>query len=311
MQLSRAARADLPPLRHERLKGVLMRLAAITAFSITAATIKLAYDHGVTTPEMMFYRSLFGLPPLIGWILWLRQWDAWRTGRPVAHLGRGIVGLVSMGLAFSALDMLPLAEATSISFGAPLFALALSAPFLGERVGLARWAAVIAGFIGMLIVMQPGGSLPLLGTSVALAAAVGVACVTVMLRSISRTERTPTIVLWFTIFSIAVTGLLMPWFGQSHDARTWALLIAVGLCGGLGQLFLTASLRFAPIATLAPFDYVQLVYSVLLGWLIWSAHPAWTTWLGAGIIIASVLATFRMDPKGDQPEPAGPAVGEA
>jgi drug/metabolite transporter (DMT)-like permease len=159
--------------------------------------------------------------------------------------------------------------------------------------------------------MQPGGSLPLLGTGVALAASVGVACVTVALRSISRTESTPTIVFWFTIFSIAATGLLMPWFGQWHDARTWALLVALGLCGGLGQLFLTASLRFAPIATLAPIDYIQLVYSVALGWLIWSAQPGWTTWVGAGVIIASVLATFWMNPRREQPDPAGPAVGEA
>lgn len=301
----------LPPLRNERLKGVLMRIAAISAFSAMAATIKLAYDHGVSTPEMMFYRSLFGLPPLLGWIIWLRQWDAWRTARPLAHLGRGAIGLLSMSLAFSALWLLPLAEATTISFAAPLFALALSAPFLGERVGLSRWAAVLVGFTGVLIVMQPGGSLPLLGTSVALAAAAGVACVTVALRSISRTESTPTIVLWFTILSVLATGLLMPWYGQGHDSRTFALLVGVGLLGGLGQLFLTASLRFAPIATLAPIDYAQLIYSVLLGWLIWGTQPAWTTWIGAGVIIASVLATLRMKPGSGQSEPAGPAVAEA
>ena len=312
MMLQKTSRTrELPPLRHERVKGVLMRLAAITSFSLMAAIIKLAYDRGVTTPEMMFYRCLFGLPPLLGWIAWLGQWDAWRTARPGAHFGRGLIGLASMALAFSALGLLPLAEATTISFAAPLFALALSAPLLGERVGWSRWAAVLAGFAGVVVVMRPGGSLPVLGTSVALLAALGVAFVTVALRSISRTEGTPTIVLWFTTFSIVVTGLLMPWFAQVHDAATWGLLVALGLCGGMGQLFLTASLRFAPIATLAPIDYAQLVYAVLLGWLIWGAQPAWTTWAGATIIIGSVLVTFWMKPAGDQPEPAGPAVAEA
>lgn len=270
-----------------------MRLAAITGFSIMAALIKLAGEHGAATPEIMFYRSLFGLPPLLLWIGWTRQWGAWRTNRPGAHVARSVIGLSSMALAFSALALLPLAEATTISFAAPLFALALSAPVLGERVGGARWAAVLAGFAGVIVVMQPGSEqLPLYGTLVALAAALGVACVTVTLRSISRTESTQTTVLWFTLFSLAVTGALLPWFGQVHDAQTWLILIGVGLFGGIGQLGLTASLRYAPIATLAPIDYLQLLYSVLFGWLLFDAQPAWTTWAGALLIIASVLFTF-------------------
>lgn len=285
--------ADLPPLRHDRLRGIAMRVTAIAFFSAMAAAIKLAYDHGVSTPETMFYRSLFGLPPLLVWIAWFGRWDVWRTARPGAHFARGAIGLVSMGLGFSALALLPLAEASTLSFVAPLFALALSAPLLGERVGTARWLAVAAGFAGVVIVMRPCGSLPLLGTAVALGAALGVACVTVALRSISRTEGTLTIVFWFTIFTLMVTGALMPWFGEAHDARTWALLVTLGLCGGVGQLALTASLRYAPIATLAPFDYLQLVLAVAFGWFIWGTQPAWTTWIGAGVIIASVLATFQ------------------
>lgn len=311
MQRARAAATDLPPLRHDRVRGVALRLAAITGFSAMAATIKLAYEHGVSTPEAMFYRSFFALPIILGWIVAGRHWGVWRTKRPGAHAMRGIVGLLSMALGFSALGLLPLAEATTISFAAPLFALALSAPFLGERVGAGRWLAVFAGFAGVVIVMQPGGTLPLLGTGVALGAAAGVACVTVMLRSISRTEGTLTTVFWFTIFSIVVTGMLMPWVGQWHDTRTWLLLLTIGLTGGVGQLCLTASLRYAPIATLAPIDYAQLIYAVLLGWALWGAQPAWTTWAGAAVIIASVLSTFRMRRRSDPLDPASPAVGEA
>ncbi len=284
----------LPPLRIERAKGVLLRLAAITGFSVMAALIKLAFERSVSTPEIMFYRSLFGLPPLLAWIAWERQWGAWRTRRPGAQLARSVIGLASMTLGFSALALLPLAEATTISFAAPLFALALSAPFLGERVGRARALAVLAGFAGVLIVVQPGGGqLPVLGVAVALGAAFGVACVTVTLRSISRTESTQTTVLWFTIFSVIATGALLPWFGQAHDGPTWLLLIAIGLSGGIGQLGLTASLRFAPIATLAPVDYLQLLYAVTFGWLLFDMQPALTTWAGAALIIASGLSTFR------------------
>lgn len=293
----------LPPLRHDRLRGIVMRLVAITCFSIMAALIKLSFERGAATPEVMFYRSFLGLPPLLLWIAWDRKWDAWRTARPLAHLGRSVIGIISMTLGFSALALLPLAEATTISFGAPLFALALSAPLLGERVAAAKWLAVAFGFTGVAIVMQPGGDLPLVGTLVAVGAALGVAFVTVTLRSISRTESTQTTVLYFTLFVTLVTGALLPWFGRPHDLETWLLLVGVGLFGGVGQIGLTASLRFAPIATLAPLDYLQLLYAVVFGWFLFDAQPALTTCAGAALIIVSVLATL---PRKRKAEEVGP-----
>jgi drug/metabolite transporter (DMT)-like permease len=296
----REAASPHPPLRHDSARGIAMRLAAITSFSIMAALIKLAFEAGASTPEIMFYRSTLGLPPLLVWIAWRRRWSAWRTARPMAHVARGVIGLGSMACAFSAIALLPLAEATTISFAAPLFALALSAPFLGERVSRRQWGAVAVGFAGVLIVTQPGGDLPLLGAIVALAAALGVSLVTVTLRSISRTEGTDTTVLWFTLLVTLVTAVLLPWFGQRHGLVTMLILVAIGLTGGVGQIALTSSLRFAPIATLAPFDYLQLVYAVAFGWLLFDAHPALTTWAGAGLIIISVLSTLRMRKKAEE-----------
>jgi drug/metabolite transporter (DMT)-like permease len=268
-----------------------------------AALIKLSFSHGASTPEVMFYRSFFGLPPLLAWIAWDRRWDAWRTQRPLAQLGRSVIGLGSMLMGFSALALLPLAEASTISFVAPLFALALSAPLLGERVGMRQWVAVAFGFIGVIIVMQPGGDLPLVGTLVALGAALGVALVTVTLRSLSRTESTQTTVLWFTIFVTIVTGVLLPWTGSWHDLPTWLLLVAIGLTGGIGQIGLTGSLRFAPIATLAPLDYLQLLLAVLFGWWLFDAQPALSTLAGAALIIVSVLSTL---PRRKKAEEVGP-----
>lgn len=286
------------PARQNRLWGIGLRVGAATSFGIMAAMIKLGDQAGVSLPELAFYRFAFGLPPLLAWMALTGDLGAWRTERPLAHLLRGVLGLGTMVLAFSALIWLPLAEAATIGFVAPLFSVILSALILRERVGRYRWSAVAIGFIGVLIVMQPAGThLPAIGLTLALAAALGVAAVTITIRQISRTESTPTIVLWFTLFSMVATGALLPWFGQAHDARTWAILVVLGLAGGVGQLFLTSSLRFAPIPVVVPFDYTQLLWAVLLGWAIWDARPVATTWIGAAVIVASGLYTLYREHK--------------
>jgi len=285
--------AAASPLQQNRLLGIGLRVGAATSFGLMGAAIKLGAAHGVNIVEAIFYRFAFGLPPLLLWMALSGSLGAWRTARPLAHLWRGVIGLSTMLLGFTAVTLLPLAEATTLSFVAPLFSVALSAFFLGEQVGRYRWTAVAVGLAGVMVVMQPGGThLNPLGLSLAVLAALGVAGVTITLRQIGRTERTPTIVLWFTCFSMLGTGLFMPFYGQAHDGATWAILVGLGLSGGIGQLFLTSSLRFAPVPVVVPFDYSQLLWAVLLGWLLWDMHPAATTWLGAAIIVGSGLYTL-------------------
>ena len=286
------------PLQQNRLLGIGLRVGAATSFAFMGATIKLAAEHGVSLAETAFYRFAFGLPPLLIWIALTGSFGSWRTARPLAHLWRGTLGLSTMVVAFSGVMLLPLAEATTLSFIAPLFSVALSALFLAEQVGRHRWTAVAVGLLGVVIVMQPGGThLNSTGLACAVLAALGVAGVTITLRQIGKTERTPTIVLWFTCFSTLVTGLFMPFYVQAHDAQTWAILIGLGSAGGIGQLFLTSSLRFAPVPVVVPFDYTQLLWAVMLGWLLWGTHPAATTWLGAGIIVGSGLYTLYREHK--------------
>jgi drug/metabolite transporter (DMT)-like permease len=285
------AASPAPP--QNRLLGIGLRVGAATCFAVMAAAIKLGHEAGIATVELVFYRFAFGLPPLMAWIAVTGSWSAWRTERPLAHLTRGALGLATMALAFSALAFLPLAEAATIGFVAPLFAVMLSALLLGEAVGRYRWSAVIVGFAGVLVVMRPGGTdLPPLGLALALGSALGVAAVTIAIREIGRTERTPTTVLWFTAFAMVASGMLLPFVAEAHSPGEWALLAALGLAGGVGQLFLTSSLRFAPVPVVVPFDYVQLVWAVLLGWAIWEARPPATTWVGAAIIVASGLFTI-------------------
>lgn len=294
--------------QQSRLLGIGLRVGAVAGFAVMAAMIKLGYQAGISTVELTFYRFAFGLPPLLLWIAWSRNFAAWRTGRPLAHAWRAAAGLTTMVLAFSALAWLPLAEATTLSFAAPLFAIILSALVLGEKVGPHRWSAVALGFVGVLIVMQPEGShLPAAGLLLAAAAAFGVGVTTITIRQIGRTEGTQTIVLYFSLLSLPAVGLLMPFFGRAHDGPEWLILFALGSFGGIAQLLLTASLRYAPVPVVVPFDYTQLLWAVLLGWLVFADRPAATTWLGAAAIIASGLYTLYREHRLGREEAREPA----
>lgn len=279
--------------KQNRLLGIGLRVGAMAGFAVMAAMIKLGYAAGIPTVELTFYRFAFGLPPLLLWIAWSRNFSVWRTRRPLAHAWRAVAGLTTMVLAFSALEYLPLAESTTLSFAAPLFAVILSALVLGEKVGPQRWGAVALGFVGVLLVMRPEGShLPPIGLLLAALAAFGVGVTTITIRQIGATESTQTIVLWFSLLSLPVLGMLMLFHGSAHDGREWLILFALGSFGGIAQLLLTASLRFAPVPAVVPFDYTQLLWAVLLGWLVFADAPAPTTWLGAAIIVASGLYTL-------------------
>lgn len=279
--------------QQNRLLGIGLRIGAVAGFAFMAAMIKLGYAAGISTVELTFYRFAFGLPPLLLWIAWSRNYAAWRTARPFAHGWRALAGLTTMVLAFSALAYLPLAEATTLSFAAPLFAVILSALVLGERVGRHRWSAVALGLVGVLVVMRPEGSqIPPVGLLLGALAAFGVGVTTITIRQIGKTEGTQTIVLWFSLLSLPAVGALMPFYGGAHDGRGWLILFALGSFGGIAQLLLTASLRYAPVPAVVPFDYTQLLWAVLLGWLVFGDRPASTTWLGAAIIIASGLYTL-------------------
>jgi drug/metabolite transporter (DMT)-like permease len=281
-----------------RFLGIALRIGATTCFAFMAATIKLGHQAGISTPELAFYRFAIGLIPLLAWIAWSGNHGAWRTERPMAHITRAAIGLTTMLLAFASLAYLPLAESTTIGFAAPLFAVALSALVLKEKVGRHRWSAVALGFVGVLIVMRPGGAqVPMVGLMLAILAAFGVGVVTIAIRQIGRTEGTQTTVLWFSLLSMVALAPLLPFHARFHDLRSWGILIALGLFGGLGQLCLTSSLRFAPVSVVVPFDYTQLLWAVLLGYLLFGNHPPATTWAGAAVIIASGLYTLYREHK--------------
>lgn len=281
-----------PDPTHEQIvRGILLRIGAVACFSVMVALLKLTAQRGMNAPEMMFYRSLAGMPVVVVWVMHRTSLSDLRPNRPVAHIWRSGFGLVSMVLTFQALILLPLAEATTINFTAPVFSTILSWLVLRELVGPHRWMAVVIGFIGVLVVARPGGSsLPMLGVAVGLAAAFGQATVTVMLRRLQHSEPIAAIVFWFAAAGTVVGGLLLPIFGQSHDVATYLLVAAAGTCGGIAQLMMTASLQ-APVSVVTPFDYLQLVGAIILGWLLFASVPSVYTVLGASLIASSGLYT--------------------
>ncbi|WP_295170480.1 DMT family transporter [uncultured Brevundimonas sp.] len=277
------------------VRGILLRIAAAGCFSIMTATLKLASQDGVAAPEMLFYRAFFGLPVVVAWVLTQPGGlSALSTRRPLAHLGRSALGVAAILCLFQTLTLLPLADATTLSFTAPIFATILSFFVLKEAVGPRRWAAVVVGFIGVIVVMRPGvghSVLPLAGVAFALIGAVLTAGVTITLRQLRDTEHVAAIVFWFFVACSVVGAILLPFVGHWHALGTLGLLIGSGVAGGLAQLFMTASLQKAPVAVVAPFDYLQIVGAIVFGWWLMAATPTLTTLAGAALIASSGLYT--------------------
>jgi drug/metabolite transporter (DMT)-like permease len=272
--------------------GIGLRLASVGFYSIMAALFKLTSEQGVVAPEMLFYRAIFGLPAVLLWVVLGPGLGALATRRPLAHVWRSALGIASILCTFQALIMLPLADATTISFTAPAFATILSWLLLREHVGKHRWFAVLFGFLGVLIVMRPGGSglqLPVGGVAIGLVAAVGTAGVVITLRQMRHTEHVAAIVFWFFAASAVVGALLLPFVGRVHETSTILLLAVAGIAGGLMQITLTASLQKAPVSVLSPFDYLQIVGALILGWLLLAEVPTVSTLAGAALIVASGL----------------------
>ncbi|MBO9624064.1 MAG: DMT family transporter [Sphingomonas sp.] len=270
--------------------GLALRLFAIACLSTMSALIKLAETRGATLVETMFHRQLWAVPLVTGWIAMGPGLASVKTSRFGAHVSRTAVGVTGMFFTFGAVLLLPLAEATTLQFTVPIFATILGAVLLREPTGWHRWGAVIAGFVGVLIVAQPwSGHFPFYGAVVGLLAALFVAIVAVLLRQLGRTESTGTTVFWFSVLSLPPLGIAYAFQLQAHDAATWAILVGIGLIGGMGQLALTGSLRFAPVSAVVPMDYSSLIWGTLYGWAIFGAWPTPYTWIGAPLIIASGL----------------------
>ncbi|MDB5799342.1 MAG: putative permease, superfamily [Rhodocyclales bacterium] len=231
-------------------------------------------------------------------------------------MGRGLVSTQRGGLVFAramclvgitlcmmfALRRLPLAEATSILFVAPLLVVLLARPVLQERIGVVRWSAVLVGFCGVLLVVRPSGALDGIGVAFALVTALSSTVYQLLTRILSHTEN-PVVMLYYSALAgTIVFGLSLPWFWFDAMPSTLEALLycSLGLLGFVGHLCFTLAFRDAPASLLAPVTYLQLVWAGLLGWLIFGQIPDGYTLFGMSIVAASGVAVAIM---GRQPEP--------
>lgn len=276
-----------PPSQRVAL-GIALRVAAMACMACLSALVKWTGGRGVPVFEIIFFRNLFAFVPLLLYVWRTTGFSVIKTKRPMGHFARSVVGLTGMVCGFSAVQYLPLTEATALQFASPLFMTALSALMLSEPVGRHRWGAVIVGFVGVLIMARPiPGHMNVPGVTLGVLSALGAAGAMVAIRQISDTEKGPTIVFYFTLGGamLGLVGSAFHWV--KPDPVTLAALIVAGLIGGVGQLFLTEALRNAPIGVIAPFDYTQLVWATIFGLVVWGETPHPLTLIGAVIVAGS------------------------
>lgn len=280
-------------------RGIALKLASVFCFVIMAALIKAASAE-VPSGEAVFFRSFFALPIIF---IWLAQRHEFKSGlkvkSPMGHVWRGMIGATAMFLNFYALALLPLPEATVIGYAAPLLLVVFAAMFAGENVRLFRLSAVLAGLVGVIVVLLPritvlqGTPDPLeqLGASVALGGACLAAIVQLHVRNMVRTESTTSIVFWFSM-SCTVAGLMTipfsDWVVPSTSVATF--LVLGGLIGGVAQVFLTSCYRYADASLLAPFDYASMLFALVIGYVAFDEVPTVPMIIGASIVIAAGIA---------------------
>jgi drug/metabolite transporter (DMT)-like permease len=287
---------DMPaaPPPYDRINRPLyaigIRLLAVVCMSAMLITVRVADAHGVHLIESLFYRQALALPLVLLWVAGTTGLHSLRTRRIGVHASRMTLGVVGMIFNFLSYILLPPAEATAIGFTMPIFGTILSALILREATGVHRWTAVALGFGGVLLMVRPdGGHVPMMGIAVALSGAIVTASVSLVLRQLGRTESPGVIVFWFTLLSLPPLGIAMLFYAQPHDLVTWGLLALIGLLGGVTQICLTASLRWAPVSVVLPMDYSAIIWTTLLGWALWGVWPVASTWIGVSFIIASGL----------------------
>ena len=278
--------------------GILLKVVSVAVFVGMSTLIK---STGAVPPgQIVFFRSAFAVIPILIFLAFRSELPtALRTSHPVSHIVRGIVGVSAMGCGFYALTLLPLPEVITLGYAQPLIVVVLSALIVGETVRLYRWSAVIIGLAGVLVIVWPRLTLftsgaPLeekeaIGVTAVLAAAVISAFAIIMVRRLVATERSATIVLWFSL-TASVAGLLTLPFGWISLSQPQVLaLIGAGICGGVGQILMTESYRHAEMSTVAPFEYTSMVLGIASGYLFFGDLPTTNMLVGGLIVVGAGL----------------------
>lgn len=284
------------------LRGIGFKLASVLVFIVMSTMIKTTAQH-VPAGQAVFFRSFFAIPVILGWLVWTREFPAGlRTANPLGHVWRGFAGTCAMGMGFAALGYLPLPEVTAIGYAAPLLTVIFAAMFLNEEVRLFRLTAVALGLVGVMIVLSPrltvvsggGGHQEAFGAMLVLGGAVFSALAQVFVRKLVAGERTATIVFYFSVTSTLLSLVTIPFGWVVPTPVEAATLVAAGLLGGVGQILLTSSYRFADASVVAPFDYASMLFALAFGWFFFAELPTVTMLAGAALVVtAGLLIIWR------------------
>ncbi|MTI45311.1 drug/metabolite transporter (DMT)-like permease [Roseibium hamelinense] len=295
-------------VRNAPLIGISLKIGSTLAFAVMVAGLKIAAE---TLPigEIVFARNFFGMFPVLLMVAMRGELHlAMQTPRPWGHAGRAVVGVTAMAFSFTAFGLLPLPDATAIGFAAPLIVVVLAWALLGEQVRIYRWSAVVIGFLGILVILSPHlgsadvGGIEAVGAICGFLGAGFAALAMIFVRKLCQTERTSTIVAWFsasaTLLALSTLPLGWIWPSQAWVFPNWSgagLLVLIGLSGGVGQILLTQGYRYADASTIAPFDYANMIWAILIGWFVFAEAPVWQVLLGSAIVIGAGIFVIHRE----------------
>ncbi len=271
--------------------GVLYMVGSVICFSIMDICVKWLNNYPVG--QVLFLRFFIGFIPIFFIIPKSKIFSFYKTARPGLHAFRAITGALAIIALFIGLRELPLADVVSLTFGGPIFVTVASIFFLSERVGVKRWSAVLLGFFGMLLIVQPAFVDLNFYYLTPIIFCIFFACVAISVRSLSKTEPNYTIAFYFTLLC-TILGLGTIFFVEWKlpTLVDFFIFIVMGLCGSVANLLLTQSYRLAEASHVTPIKYLSLVFAIIFGYLIWSEIPKILTLFGALLVIASSLIIF-------------------
>lgn len=245
--------------------------------------------------QIIFFRTLVSLPLILLLVHYGGGLRKLRTQRPGVHLVRGLIYTATIFCFVLGLTLLPLAEATAIAFVAPLFVTLLSLPLLGERIAPSVLAASLLGFVGVLVVVRPGGAAFQPGALVLIGAAVFYALMMITARRYAPREHLWAMVFYMNLVPLVITAIALPWVWTMPWPWHWPAFLAAGVFGAGSMAFITLAFRHAPAAIAAPFDYTAMLWAVLLGWWFWDEIPDIWVFVGSSLIIGSGLVIAYLD----------------
>jgi drug/metabolite transporter (DMT)-like permease len=281
--------APKPPVRQERIpRAIAYVVSAGAIFSFSSAASKWLVE---TYPvgEVLFSRVFISFILFAAFVLSTVGFAVFRTRRPVAHAMRSMSQASSQACLLIAFSLMPLASATAISFAAPLFAVLASLIFLKEPVGGPRWIALIVGFLGVLIVTNPGGETFQIGALFALGNALLFGTVTAGVRGMTTTESAETLTIWQLLLLSVIYGLTLPFAFVMPKWSDAPLILMNGVTNLLGQYWWTRAIHLAPTSVVAPFQYLSLIWAMIFGFAVWGDVPTVGLLFGSAIVVGSGL----------------------